>query len=93
MLGSQEVAAFSNSKIFIWPNGIYLGCFQLYISLNVAKSMPSLTSQSCGDILPAVCLSRQDEAIRALLMSDRLKKEDLVKADRCTFGYSTHMNC
>ena len=33
------------------------------ISQNVAKYMPSLTSQLYGDFLLAVCLSRKDGAI------------------------------
>ena len=37
--------------------------FELYISQNVAKSMANVTSQSCGDLQLAVCLSRQDGAI------------------------------
>ena len=38
---------------FLWPNGFNSGCFQLHTSQNVATSMPSLTSQSCGDSLPS----------------------------------------
>ena len=34
-----------------------------YVSQSVAKSMANVTSQSCGDLQPAVCLSRQDGAI------------------------------
>ena len=30
-----------------------------YVSQNVAKSMANVTSQSCGDLQPAVCLSRR----------------------------------
>ena len=33
------------------------GCFQLHISQSVATSTPSLTSQSCSDSLPDVCLA------------------------------------
>ena len=44
-------------KNFLWPNGFNSGCFQLHMSQNVATSMPSLTSQSCSDSLPAVCLA------------------------------------
>ena len=72
--------------------------FQPHISQNVAKSMPSLTSQSCGNSMPAVCLSRQDGSIyrppRHSWMLDRLKKTSSVKADHCMFGYSTstHIN-
>ena len=50
-------------QIFLWPNGFNSGCFQLHISKNVAISMPSLTSQSCGDSLPVVCLAGQVRAI------------------------------
>ena len=53
--GSHTMAGSSDSKSIIWPNGINSGCFQPYISHNAATSMPSLTSQSCGDSLPAVC--------------------------------------
>ena len=34
-----------------------------YISQNVATLMPNLTSQSCGDSLPAVCLAGQVEPL------------------------------
>ena len=56
----------SDSRKFIWPNDINSGCFQLHISQNVARSMPSLTSQSCGNSLLAVCLTRQVGAIYRL---------------------------
>ena len=36
-----------------------------YVSQNLATSMPSLTSHSCGDSLPAVSLARQVGATRA----------------------------
>ena len=49
-----------DSKIIKQSNG---GCFKLHISQNVAISMLSLTGQSCGDSLLAVCLARQVEAI------------------------------
>ena len=57
----------SDSRKFVWPNDINSGCFLLHISQNVARSMPSLTSQSCGDSLPAVCLARQVGAIYRLM--------------------------
>ena len=50
-------------KTFIWLNGFNSGCFQLHTSQNVATLMPSLTSQSCGDSLLAVCLAGQVGAI------------------------------
>ena len=72
-------------KQFIWPNGINSGCFRLHISQNVATSMPSLTSQSCGDSLPAVCLAGQVEAIyrppKHQWMPDRSVNETSVKVD------------
>ena len=37
--------------------------FSAPTSQNVATSMPGLTSQSCSDSLPAVCLARQVGAI------------------------------
>ena len=58
MVRSLEVAGPSNLKLFIWPNGMNLGCFQLHILQDVDTSMPSLTSQSLV-ILPAVCLAGQ----------------------------------
>ena len=61
--GSHKVAGPSNSRKFIWPNGINSGCFQLHISQNVAILMPSLTSQSCSDSLLAVSLAGKVEAI------------------------------
>ena len=63
MVGSHEVARPSDSKKIILPNGFNSGYFQLHISQNVATSMPSLTSQSCSDSLPAVYLARQVETI------------------------------
>ena len=53
----------SDLRKFIWPNDINSGCFQLHISQNVARSMPSLNSQSYGDSLPAVCLAGKVGAI------------------------------
>ena len=73
-------------KNFLWPNGFNSGCFQLHTSQNVAKSMPSLTSQSCGDSLPSVCLAGQVEAInrppKHPWTPDRPANEASVKADR-----------
>ena len=83
--GSHEVAGPSNTKAFLWPTGFNSGRFQLHISQNVATSMPSLTSQSCCDSLPAVCLAGQVGAIYRLpehpCMPDRPMNEVLVKAD------------
>ena len=63
MVRSREVAGTSDTKTVLWPNGFNSGCFQLQMSQNVATSMPSLTSQSCGDSLPAVCLAGEVGAI------------------------------
>ena len=56
--------------------------------------MPSLTSQSCGDSLLALCLSRQDWTIYILpehsWTSDRLNKGALVKADLYFWLWYTH---
>ena len=62
-MGSHEVAGTSDTKTVLWPNGFSSGCFQLHMSQNVATSMPSLTSQSCGDSLLAVCLAGEAGAI------------------------------
>ena len=52
---------------------------------NVATSIPSLTSQSCSDSLPAVCLAGQVGAIyrppEHPWMPDRPVNEASVKAD------------
>ena len=73
-------------KNFLWPNGFNSGCFQLHTSQNVATSMPSLTSQSCSDSLPAVCLARQVGAIyrphEHRWMPNRPVNETSVKLDR-----------
>ena len=45
------------------PNGFNSDCFQLHMSQNVARSMPSLTSQSSSDSLLAVCLAGKVGAI------------------------------
>ena len=63
MVGSHKVAESSDTKTFLWPNGFNSGCFQLYTSQNVATSIPSLTSQSCSDSLPSVCLAGKVGAI------------------------------
>ena len=85
MVGSHEVAETSDTKTFLWPNGFNSGCFQLHTSQNVATSMPSLTSQSCSDSLPAVCLARQVGAIyrppEHPWMPDRPMNKASVKAD------------
>ena len=96
-MGSHKVVGTSNSKIYA-QNGINLGCFKLHISQNVAKSMASLTSQSCGDSIQTVFLSRQDGTIidhPSILGCHRLKNEALVKAveECCTFGYGMYINC
>ena len=74
----------------IWPNGVNSGCFQLHISQNVATLMISLTSQPCGDSLPAVCLGGQVGAIyrspESAWMPNRPVNEASVKLDRRTFG-------
>ena len=57
------------------------------MSQNVAESMFSLSSQSCGNSLMAVYLSRQDGVNFKdhLCMSDRLVNEALVKPDCLKF--------
>ena len=86
VVGSHEVAGSSGIKTFLWPNGFNSGCFQLHTTQNVAKLMPSLTSQSCGDSLPSVCLAGQAEAIHRPpehpWTPDRHVNEASVKADR-----------
>ena len=68
------------------PNGFNLGRFQLHMSQNVATSMPSLTSQSCGDSLPAVWLARHVKAIyrppEHRWTPDRPMNQATVKVDR-----------
>ena len=54
----MEWQGFQLKKLYILNNVN----FKLYISQNVAKSIPSLINQSCGDFLPAVCLFKQDRA-------------------------------
>ena len=86
MVGSHKAAGPFVSKKFMWPNGINSGCFHLHISQTVATSMPSLTSQSCGDSLPAVCLAGQVGAIyrppEHPWTPDRPANEASVKVDR-----------
>ena len=80
MVGTSDI------KTFLWLNGFNSGCFQLHMSQNVATLMPSLTSQSCSDSLPAVCLAGQVGAIyrplKHLWTPDRPVNEASVKADR-----------
>ena len=85
VVGSYEVAGSSNSKNVIWPNGFSSGHFRLHMSQNVATLMPSLTSQSFDDSLPAVCLGGQVGAIyrppEHQWSPDRPVNEAFVKAD------------
>ena len=85
-MGSHEVVGPSNTKTVLGPNGFNSGCFQLHMSHNVATSMPSLTSQSHGYSLPAVCLAGQVEAIyrppEHRWTPDRPMNEASVKVDR-----------
>ena len=84
VVGSHEVAGSSDTKTFLWPNGFNSGCF--HMSQNVATSMLSLTSQSCGDSLPSVCLAGQVGAInrppKHPWTPDRPVNDASVKADR-----------
>ena len=79
------MAGTSDTKTVLWPNGFNSGCFQLHMSQNVATLMPSLTSQSCGDSLLAVCLAGQVGAIyrppKHRWTPDRLVNEASVKVD------------
>ena len=85
----------------LWYNNFFMGKWfqfrQLHTSQNVATLMPSLTSQSCSDSLPAVCLDGQVGAIyrlpEHLWMPDRPVNEASVKADRWSFANGTSMNC
>ena len=85
MVRSHEVAGPSNSKNLYGQMASILGCFQLQIPQNVATSMPSFTSQSCSDSLPAVCLAGQVGAIyrppEHLCMRYRPMNETSVKVD------------
>ena len=84
-MGSHKVAGPFNTKTFLWPNGFNSGRFQIHMSQNVATSMPSLTSQSCSDSLPAVCLAGQVGAIYRSRehpwMPDRPVNEASIKVD------------
>ena len=75
-----------DTKNFLWPNGLSSGCFQLHMSQNVATLMPSITSQSYSESLPAVCLAGQVGAIyrppEHPWTPDRPMNETTVKADR-----------
>ena len=85
-MGSHKVVGPSDTKTFSWPTSFNSGCFQLHMSQNVATLMPSLTSQSCSESLPAVCLAGQVGAIyrppEHRWMPDRPVNEASVKADR-----------
>ena len=84
--GEPQSGGTFRCKNFLWPNGFNSGRFQLHMSQNVATSMPSLTSQSCSDSLPAVCQFGQVGAIYRPLKHpwtlDRPVNEISVKADR-----------
>ena len=83
---SHEVAGASDTKNFLWPHGFNSGCFQLHTSQNVATSMLCLTSQSCIDSLPTVCLAGQIGLIYRLpghpWMPDRPMNGASVRAGR-----------
>ena len=73
-------------KLFYGQNGFNSDCFQLHMLQNVATSMPSLTSQYCGDSLSAVCLAGKVGVIyrprKHRWMPDRPANEATVKVDR-----------
>ena len=56
--------------------------------------MAYLTSQSCGDLQLAACLSRRDETIirppEQLQISDKPKKQTTIKAAWVTFSTGIH---
>ena len=85
-MGSHEVAGTPDTKTVLWPNGFNSGCFQLHMSRNVATLMPSLSSQSCGDSLLAVCLAGEVGPIyrqpKHRWTPDRPVNEASVKVDR-----------
>ena len=80
-MGSHEVAGTSDTKTFLWLNGFNSGCFQLHRSQNVATLMPSLTSQSCSDSLPSVCLAGQVGAINRPPEHPWMPDSPIVKAN------------
>ena len=56
--GEPQSSGLFQFKNFIWPNNINSGCFyKTHMLQNVAKSMPSLTSNVYVDFLLAVYLS------------------------------------
>ena len=64
VVGSHEVAGPSDTKKLYGQMVSVQAVFgSTYVSQNVATLMPSLTSQSCSDSLPAVCLAGQVGAI------------------------------
>ena len=83
MVGSHQVAGVFDLKNCMAVNS---SCLKLHISQNVATLMSCLTSQSCGDSLPAVCLAGQVGAInrspKHQWLPDRLVNKASVKVDR-----------
>ena len=86
-MGSNEVAGSSNTKknMATWLQ------FRLFSAPHITEcsyctSIPSLTSQYCGDSLPSVCLAGQVGAINRPpehpWTPDRPVNEASVKADR-----------
>ena len=63
MVGSYEVVGPSDSKKIYGQMASIQAVFWLHMSQNVATSMPSLTSLSCGDSLLAVYLAGKVGAI------------------------------
>ena len=65
VVGSHEVIGGSKSKKINSQMTLIeaVFCFDVHMLQNAATSMPSLTSQSCGDSLSAVHLARQVGAI------------------------------
>ena len=70
---------------------------KLHITHKTAKSILNLTSQSCGDLLQAGCLSSGDGAIlrspEHSWMSDKTQKQATAKAAWVAISTSTCPKC
>ena len=76
-------------------NGIYWCNFHLHISHKAAKSMDKLIRQLCGELQPAVCLSRGVGAIwrppKHSWMSDKPQKQATGKAVWASFSTNGYL--
>ena len=85
VVGNHEGMGVSIQIFFIWLCGVNSGCF----SLTYHKTVPSLTSQSCGGYLLSACPGKM-ETTPALMCVRQAEEKSTSRL--LNFGNTAHMN-